>query len=164
MIAGARQGELSAELRVHRLALAPLAAYVRGARAVPVAAGRKAPDPFAALPAFLDTLIPPDGGPSATALGVDRALLEAADARELRVHLVGGPVRDLLLERPVRDVDLVVVDLSIGDGERSGEEVIASLHALDAETGEGVWTNSGRRLAFLMTCSKDMCVWSPRAP
>jgi len=31
------------------------------------------------------------------------------------------------------DVDLVVVDFSIGDGERSGEEVIADLHALDPD-------------------------------
>lgn len=36
------------------------------------------------------------------------ALLRAADARGLRVYLVGGPVRDLLMERAVRDVDLVV--------------------------------------------------------
>lgn len=37
-----------------------------------------------------------------------RRVLDAADARELGVHLVGGPVRDLLLGRPVRDVDLLV--------------------------------------------------------
>jgi tRNA nucleotidyltransferase (CCA-adding enzyme) len=37
-----------------------------------------------------------------------QAVLAAADARELRVYLVGGPVRDLLLGRPVRDVDLIV--------------------------------------------------------
>ncbi len=37
-----------------------------------------------------------------------RALLAEADARRLRVHLVGGPVRDLLLGRGLRDVDLCV--------------------------------------------------------
>ena len=37
-----------------------------------------------------------------------RRLLEAADARRLEVYLVGGPVRDLLLGRKLRDVDLVV--------------------------------------------------------
>ncbi len=36
------------------------------------------------------------------------ALLRAADARGLRVYLVGGPVRDLLLGRPVHDADLIV--------------------------------------------------------
>jgi tRNA nucleotidyltransferase (CCA-adding enzyme) len=36
------------------------------------------------------------------------ALLAAADARRLRVYLVGGPVRDLLLARPLHDVDLIV--------------------------------------------------------
>ena len=37
-----------------------------------------------------------------------RAALDAADARGLAVHLVGGPVRDWLLGRGVRDADLVV--------------------------------------------------------
>jgi len=37
-----------------------------------------------------------------------RGVLEAADAHGLAVHLVGGPVRDWLLGREVRDVDLVV--------------------------------------------------------
>lgn len=35
-------------------------------------------------------------------------ILSAADERKLRVYLVGGPVRDLLMNRVVRDVDLVV--------------------------------------------------------
>ncbi len=35
-------------------------------------------------------------------------LLDAADARGLRIYLVGGPVRDLLLGRAVHDVDLLV--------------------------------------------------------
>jgi len=37
-----------------------------------------------------------------------RRVLQAADDRELSVHLVGGPVRDWLLGRPLRDFDLVV--------------------------------------------------------
>ena len=36
------------------------------------------------------------------------SLVEAAAERDLAIHLVGGPVRDLLLERPIRDVDLMV--------------------------------------------------------
>ena len=35
------------------------------------------------------------------------ALLRAADAAGIALYLVGGPVRDLLLARPLRDVDLV---------------------------------------------------------
>jgi tRNA nucleotidyltransferase (CCA-adding enzyme) len=52
-----------------------------------------------------------------------RAAIEAADARGLAVHLVGGPVRDWLLGRAVRDVDLVVE-------EPGGAEAIA--RALEA--------------------------------
>jgi tRNA nucleotidyltransferase/poly(A) polymerase len=37
-----------------------------------------------------------------------RLVLAEADARGVRVHLVGGPVRDLLLGRSLRDVDLAV--------------------------------------------------------
>lgn len=37
-----------------------------------------------------------------------RRVLRAADAVRLRVHLVGGPVRDWLLGRGIRDVDLLV--------------------------------------------------------
>jgi hypothetical protein len=37
-----------------------------------------------------------------------RAVLEQADAHGVCVHLVGGPVRDLLLGRAVHDVDLLV--------------------------------------------------------
>lgn len=36
------------------------------------------------------------------------AVLAEAERRDLGVHLVGGPVRDLLLGREVRDVDLIV--------------------------------------------------------
>lgn len=37
-----------------------------------------------------------------------RRVLDAADAGGVGVHLVGGPVRDWLLARPLRDVDLIV--------------------------------------------------------
>lgn len=47
------------------------------------------------------------GLPDATAALV-RRLLQAADERRLRVYLVGGPVRDWLMHRPLRDVDLCV--------------------------------------------------------
>ncbi len=46
-------------------------------------------------------------------------VLEAADAFEMGVHLVGGPVRDFLLGRPLRDVDLLV--------ERAGARDAAAL-------------------------------------
>ena len=44
----------------------------------------------------------------APAAQLTRAVLEAADADGTSVLLVGGPVRDLLLERPLVDVDLLV--------------------------------------------------------
>jgi tRNA nucleotidyltransferase (CCA-adding enzyme) len=56
--------------------------------------------------------------PEPTAALVQR-VLEAADAASIGVHLVGGPVRDLLLGRSLRDVDLVV--------ERAGEGDAAAL-------------------------------------
>jgi tRNA nucleotidyltransferase (CCA-adding enzyme) len=37
-----------------------------------------------------------------------RAVIEAADARELAVYAVGGPVRDFLLARAIADLDLIV--------------------------------------------------------
>jgi tRNA nucleotidyltransferase (CCA-adding enzyme) len=43
------------------------------------------------------------------------ALLEAAERESFAVHAVGGPVRDLLLGRPLRDVDLIVEE-SAGRG------------------------------------------------
>jgi tRNA nucleotidyltransferase (CCA-adding enzyme) len=45
--------------------------------------------------------------PAAVRPLVERLLAEA-ERRGRAVHLVGGPVRDFLLQRPVRDVDLVV--------------------------------------------------------
>jgi tRNA nucleotidyltransferase (CCA-adding enzyme) len=40
--------------------------------------------------------------------GLVEAVLKAADERGAAVYVVGGPVRDLLLDRPVVDVDLLV--------------------------------------------------------
>jgi tRNA nucleotidyltransferase (CCA-adding enzyme) len=51
------------------------------------------------------------------------ALLEAADRRNLGVYLVGGPVRDLLLGRVLRDVDLIVEPR---DGQGAAELVRAA--------------------------------------
>ncbi len=53
--------------------------------------------------------------------GLVRPVLEAGDARGLAVYLVGGPVRDWLLARPVRDVDLVV------EAKGGAEEIAAAL-------------------------------------
>lgn len=47
------------------------------------------------------------GVPPATAALLD-AIVAEAERAEVAVHLVGGPVRDLLLGRPLRDVDLIV--------------------------------------------------------
>lgn len=56
-----------------------------------------------------------------------KRVLEAADAGGTPVYLVGGPVRDLLLGRTLRDVDLLV--------ERSGERDAAAL-AREAATSD----------------------------
>lgn len=47
-----------------------------------------------------------------------RSVLDLAEARGMSVYLVGGPVRDLLLGRPVLDVDLLV-EPSAGDSAES---------------------------------------------
>ncbi len=52
-----------------------------------------------------------------------RAVLAAADERKLRVHLVGGPVRDLLLGRGLRDLDLSVE-------RRDGEDAVTLARSL----------------------------------
>jgi tRNA nucleotidyltransferase (CCA-adding enzyme) len=43
-----------------------------------------------------------------TAACLMRSVLDLAEARGMSIYLVGGPVRDLLLGRPVLDVDLLV--------------------------------------------------------
>jgi tRNA nucleotidyltransferase (CCA-adding enzyme) len=64
-------------------------------------------------PAVSDLLraMPPESA------ALTRALLDAANERGLAVHLVGGPVRDWLLERPLRDVDLILEPGSTPAGE-----------------------------------------------
>jgi tRNA nucleotidyltransferase (CCA-adding enzyme) len=60
-----------------------------------------------------------------------RRLLEAADARRLAVYLVGGPVRDWLLGRPLRDVDLVVEPRGeVGAPQLAREAATPGLHAV----------------------------------
>ena len=62
------------------LALSPLLAHARSVWAGLLGVPRRGADPLAALPAYLDTLIPEHLGPSATGLAVDRIILEAARA------------------------------------------------------------------------------------
>ncbi|MGH0032320.1 MAG: hypothetical protein ACQGVC_21210 [Myxococcota bacterium] len=57
-----------------------------------------------------------------------RRVLEAAEASGCGVHLVGGPVRDWLLERPLRDVDLLVEP-----GEPSAADLARAAAPPDAE-------------------------------
>ncbi len=55
----------------------------------------------------------------AAALPLVKAVLHVADHELRAVYLVGGPVRDLLLGRPVLDVDLIVD----GDGDDCAEQL-----------------------------------------
>ena len=55
-----------------------------------------------------------------------KALIEEGDHSEVGVFLVGGPVRDLLLGRPLRDVDLIVEP-----GRNRGAEELARAVAPD---------------------------------
>jgi tRNA nucleotidyltransferase (CCA-adding enzyme) len=57
-----------------------------------------------------------------------RGVLQAANQRGLAVHLVGGPVRDWLLERPLRDVDLI-----LEPAETSAEELALAAAPPDAK-------------------------------
>jgi tRNA nucleotidyltransferase (CCA-adding enzyme) len=52
-----------------------------------------------------------------------RALLRVAEAGDLSVHLVGGPVRDWMLGRALRDLDLVVEEAG------GAEEIARGLEA-----------------------------------
>jgi len=51
-------------------------------------------------------------------------LLEVATRRKLAVHLVGGPVRDHLLGRPVQDADLLVEDRIPGAAQELAREAL----------------------------------------
>ncbi len=62
-------------------------------------------------------------GPTAALV---KALITAADARQLSLYVVGGPLRDLLLDRPVVDVDLIVEG---GEGARDLAEALATAEA-----------------------------------
>ena len=79
---------------------------------------RPAPRRPVARAAGPDELLSTLEGPLA---GLVRAVLEASDARGLAVYLVGGPVRDWLLGRSLRDADLVV------ETPRGAEELAAAL-------------------------------------
>lgn len=60
------------------------------------------------------------------------ALCEAGDALEIGLHLVGGPVRDFLLDRGVRDIDLIA-EARGGEGgvtDKSTAETVARKAAL----------------------------------
>ena len=65
-------------------------------------------------------------------------LLEALASQTRRargaLYLVGGPVRDVLLGRPVRDVDLLVVP-----GQKAGA-ITRSAAPSDAKVTFGYWT------------------------
>ena len=52
---------------------------------------------------------------------VFRRLTETADGLGMECYLVGGYVRDLFLERPTNDIDVVVVGSGIRMAERSEE-------------------------------------------
>jgi tRNA nucleotidyltransferase (CCA-adding enzyme) len=62
-------------------------------------------------------------GPAA---GLVKELIAAADARRQCLYVVGGPVRDFLLERPVVDVDLIVEG---GQGAGDLAEAVATAEA-----------------------------------
>ncbi len=78
------------------------------------------------------------------------ALLAAADARRLSVYLVGGPVRDLLLERPIADLDLIV--------EARGDEGAARLarDAAPADASVTSHTRFGTVSVRAADCSVDL--------
>jgi len=63
-------------------------------------------------------------------VGIVRAVLKQADATGQAVFMVGGPVRDFLLERPLRDVDLVAL--------RKGKRAAAELARAAAVSGAEV--------------------------
>jgi len=118
----------------------------------PLAGLRRAP-PRARMNAALERAIPE----------ADRALLAAvarvAEARDERVFLVGGAVRDVLLQRTVEDLDLVV----LGDGPALARDVVAAhggrVHAHEA-FGTATWLSSDERRVDLTTARTE----SYRAP
>ena len=92
----------------------------------------------------------------APAAALTRVLLDAADARDLRVHLVGGPVRDLLLGRPVRDVDLVVEDAARGAVEALARDAAPESARVTAHDRFGtVSLDTGEALVDLATARSE---------
>ncbi|MGE4605249.1 MAG: hypothetical protein AAEJ52_00740 [Myxococcota bacterium] len=79
-----------------------------------------------------------------------RAVLAAADAHRIEVYAVGGPVRDLLLGRPVRDVDLVAV------GEGAGE--LSKLKLSEAAATENARVTRHDRFGVYLLRSGDAAV------
>jgi len=53
----------------------------------------------------------------AESLGLVKELIAAAESAGISLYLVGGPVRDYLLKRPIRDVDLLVAGPAGTDAE-----------------------------------------------
>jgi tRNA nucleotidyltransferase (CCA-adding enzyme) len=69
-------------------------------------------------------------------VGLVEALVTAADEVGARILLVGGPVRDLLLERAVRDVDLVVEAEAGGDAAEAARAIAQRAAPEDARIVE----------------------------
>ncbi len=68
---------------------------------------------------------------------------------ELPVHLVGGAVRDWLLQRPVVDLDFVVPDRALKWARRIADDLDADFFPLDPRRGIGrvlIQTPEGRRI------------------
>ncbi len=88
----------------------------------------------------------------APAQALTRALLAAADAAGLAVYLVGGPVRDLLLKQPLRDVDLVAE--TDPPALRALAEAVASGDRIVAHERFGTLTLRGDDAALDLACAR----------
>ena len=86
-------------------------AYLDNSRAQPH------PDATQAFLSGVETLLPDEARQALRSLG------GLAERMGLRVHVVGGFVRDMVLGRPNLDVDLVVEGDGVAFGERAGEEL-----------------------------------------
>ena len=83
-----------------------------------------------------------------TSAALVRAVLEQADAQRIRVYLVGGPVRDLLLGRAVRDVDLLVEAWEGGGALELARAVVTPELRATAHDRFGTVTLRGERAAI----------------
>lgn len=68
-------------------------------------------------------------------------LTETADEMGLECYLVGGYVRDLILERPTNDIDVVVVGSGIKMAEAFSKNWADMLICLCSETSEQLRLN-----------------------